>query len=117
MNPAEYPFLPAWPPAVTPLAWVAALLLLAIVAGEATRRWLRVSRVIGYLLAGVVLGPHAAGVLDADTLERFAPSATLRSDCCCSNWVSALISGGASQSMAARHQRVRSPADLCPSSR
>lgn len=68
MNPAEYPFLPAWPPAVTPLAWVAALLLLAIVAGEAARRWLRVSRVIGYLLAGAALGPHAAGVLDADTL-------------------------------------------------
>jgi Kef-type K+ transport system membrane component KefB len=53
---------------VTPLAWVAVLLLLAIVAGEATRRWLRVSRVIGYLLAGAVLGPHAAGVLEADTL-------------------------------------------------
>src|SRR5512134_1689199 len=69
MNPADYPFLPAWPPAVTPLAWVAALLLLAIVAGEATRRWLRVSRVVGYLLAGAALGPHAAGVLDADTLE------------------------------------------------
>jgi Kef-type K+ transport system membrane component KefB len=68
MNPAVYPFLPAWPPALTPLAWVAALLLSAIVAGEATRRWLRVSRLIGYLLVGAALGPHAAGVLDADTL-------------------------------------------------
>jgi Kef-type K+ transport system membrane component KefB len=68
MNPAEYPFLPAWPPTVTPLAWVAALLLLAIVAGEAMRRWLRISRVVGYLLAGAALGPGAAGVLDAETL-------------------------------------------------
>jgi Kef-type K+ transport system membrane component KefB len=41
---------------------------LAIVAGEATRRWLRVSRVIGYLLVGAALGPHGVGVLDADTL-------------------------------------------------
>jgi Kef-type K+ transport system membrane component KefB len=68
MNPAEFPFLPAWPPVVTPLAWVAVLLLLAIVAGEATRRWLHISRVVGYLLVGALLGPHAAGVLDLDTL-------------------------------------------------
>ena len=68
MNPAEYPFLPAWPPTLTPLAWVAVLLLTAIVVGEATRRWLRISRVVGYLLVGAALGPNAAGVLDADTL-------------------------------------------------
>jgi NhaP-type Na+/H+ or K+/H+ antiporter len=68
MNPADFPFLPAWPPAVTPLAWVAVLLLAAIVAGEAVRRWLRVSRVLGYLAVGALLGPHAIGVLDAGTL-------------------------------------------------
>ena len=70
MSPAEYPFLPAWPPAVTPLAWVAVLLLSAIVVGEATRRWLHVSRVVGYLLVGAVLGPHAAGVMDVDALAK-----------------------------------------------
>lgn len=70
MSPAEYPFLPAWPPTVTPLAWVAVLLLAAILAGEATRRWLHVSRVVGYLLVGAVLGPHAAGVMDVDTLAK-----------------------------------------------
>jgi Kef-type K+ transport system membrane component KefB len=70
MSPAEYPFLPAWPPTVTPLAWVAVLLLSAIVVGEATRRWLHVSRVVGYLLVGAVLGPHAAGVMDVDTLAK-----------------------------------------------
>ncbi len=68
MNPVDFPFLPAWPPAVTPLAWVSVLLLAAIVAGELTRRWLRVSRVIGYLFVGAALGPHAIGVLDVETL-------------------------------------------------
>jgi len=52
MNPLAFPFMPAWPPPVTPLAWVSVLLLAAIVAGELTRRWLGVSRVIGYLLVG-----------------------------------------------------------------
>lgn len=70
MSPAEYPFLPAWPPTVTPLAWVAVLLLSAIVVGEATRRWLHVSRVVGYLLVGALLGPHAAGVMDVETLAK-----------------------------------------------
>ncbi len=69
MNPADFPFLPAWPPAATPLAWVAVLLLAAIVAGELTRRWLGVSRIIGYLVVGAALGPHALGVLDGATLE------------------------------------------------
>lgn len=68
MNPADFPFLPVWPPTVTPLAWVAVLLLVSIVAGEAVRRWLRVSRVLGYLAVGALLGPHAIGVLDSATL-------------------------------------------------
>jgi len=68
MSPADFQFLPAWPLAVTPLAWVAVLLLSAIVVGEAMRRFLRLSRVLGYLLVGAVLGPHAAGVLDVETL-------------------------------------------------
>jgi Kef-type K+ transport system membrane component KefB len=60
-------FLPAWPPDATPLAWVAVLLLAAIVVGEAARRFLRISRVIGYLAVGALLGPAAAGVLDSGT--------------------------------------------------
>lgn len=70
MRLSDFPFLPAWPPEIGPLAWVAVLLLAAILAGEATRRWFRVSRVIGYLLVGAALGPHAAGVLDAGTLGK-----------------------------------------------
>jgi Kef-type K+ transport system membrane component KefB len=60
-------FLPAWPPAATPLAWVAVLLLAAIIAGEAARRFLRISRVVGYLAVGAALGPSAAGLIDSDT--------------------------------------------------
>ena len=70
MNLSDLHFIPAWPPVIGPLAWVAVLLLAAIVAGEAVRRWLRVSRVIGYLLVGAVLGPHAAGLLDTGTLDK-----------------------------------------------
>ena len=60
-------FLPAWPPAATPLAWIAVLLLAAIVAGESVRRFLRLSRVVGYLTVGVLLGPAAGGVIDSGT--------------------------------------------------
>jgi Kef-type K+ transport system membrane component KefB len=60
-------FLPAWPPQAIPLGWVAVLLLAAIVAGESVRRFLRISRVVGYLAVGALLGPAAAGVIDAGT--------------------------------------------------
>lgn len=63
-------FLPDWPLAVTPLAWVAVLLLAAILAGEVVRRFLRSSRVIGYLAVGALLGPSAAGVIDAATVGQ-----------------------------------------------
>jgi Kef-type K+ transport system membrane component KefB len=65
-----YHFLPAWPPAASPLGWVAILLLAAIVAGEAVRRFLRISRVIGYLAVGALLGPAVAGVIDAGTASQ-----------------------------------------------
>ena len=65
-----YHFLPAWPLQITPLAWVAVLLLTAILAGEAVRRFLRMSRVIGYLAVGALLGPAAGGVIDANTAAQ-----------------------------------------------
>lgn len=61
-------FLPDWPPVASQLLWVAVLLLAAIVAGEAARRWLRVSRILGYVAVGAALGPHAAGVVTPETL-------------------------------------------------
>lgn len=60
-------FIPAWPPVATPLAWIAVLLLAAILAGESARRFLRVSRVLGYLAVGVLLGPAAGGFIDDGT--------------------------------------------------
>lgn len=63
-------FLPAWPLAATPLAWIAVLLLAAIVAGESVRRYLRASRVIGYLAVGALLGPAAAGLIDVGTTSQ-----------------------------------------------
>jgi len=68
MDPLQ--FLPAWPPEATPLGWVAVLLLAAIVAGESVRRFLRISRVIGYLAVGALLGPAAAGVIDGGTVGQ-----------------------------------------------
>ncbi len=50
-----------------PLAWVAVLLLAAIVAGESVRRFLGISRVLGYLAVGALLGPAAGGVIDSGT--------------------------------------------------
>jgi Kef-type K+ transport system membrane component KefB len=63
-------FLPTWPPAATPLGWIAVLLLAAILAGESVRRFLRISRVIGYLAVGALLGPAAGGVIDAGTVGQ-----------------------------------------------
>jgi Kef-type K+ transport system membrane component KefB len=63
-------FLPAWPPAASPLGWVAVLLLAAILAGESVRRFLRSSRVIGYLAVGALLGPAVGGVIDSGTVGQ-----------------------------------------------
>lgn len=68
MDPLQ--FLPAWPLAAPPLAWIAVLLLAAILAGEAARRFLRVSRIVGYLAVGALLGPSAGGVVDSGTVGQ-----------------------------------------------
>jgi Kef-type K+ transport system membrane component KefB len=65
---SELFFLPDWPPVPGQLLWVAVLLLAAIIAGEAARRWLRVSRILGYVAVGAALGPQATGFVTAETL-------------------------------------------------
>jgi Kef-type K+ transport system membrane component KefB len=70
VNATELSFLPGWPLALGPLAWVAVLLLAALLAGEAVRRWIGISRVLGYLAVGAVLGPSALAVVDADTVSQ-----------------------------------------------
>ncbi|HEU0204614.1 MAG TPA: cation:proton antiporter [Burkholderiaceae bacterium] len=66
----NFSFLPSWPLDIGPLLWVAVLLLAAIMAGEATRRWLRVSRIVGYVATGVLLGPPIAGLIDQQTVAQ-----------------------------------------------
>jgi Kef-type K+ transport system membrane component KefB len=65
----DYFFLPDWPLRPGPLGWIAAMLLVAVLAGEAGERFLRLPRVVGYVAAGVALGPQALGLVDATTLR------------------------------------------------
>lgn len=68
MDAAEFSFLPGWPLPLGPIAWVAVLLLAALLAGEALQRWVGLSRVLGYLAVGAVLGPSALGLVDAGAI-------------------------------------------------
>jgi Kef-type K+ transport system membrane component KefB len=65
----DYFFLPDWPIRPGALGWIAAMLLAAVVAGELGERLLRLPRVVGYVAAGVVLGPQVLGLVDASALR------------------------------------------------
>jgi Kef-type K+ transport system membrane component KefB len=65
---SEYLFLPRLPLAFSQLAMFGALLALGLLAGEAARRYFSLPRITGYVLAGVVLGPEAIGLLDSNAL-------------------------------------------------
>ncbi len=49
------------------------LLLVAVLAGEIARHWLRVPRMLGYIGTGAVFGPNALGMVDVATLTGFRP--------------------------------------------
>lgn len=61
-------FLPHWPLLVSQLVWFGALLLAGLVAGELARRYARLPRVTGYVVAGALLGPEVSGLLTRDML-------------------------------------------------
>jgi len=61
-------FLPELPPPVSHLMAFGLLLALGVLAGEAVRRYLALPRIMGYVLAGALLGPQASGLLDGDAL-------------------------------------------------
>lgn len=65
---SEYLFLPRLPLAFSQLAMFGALLAAGLLAGEAVRRYFSLPRITGYVLAGVVLGPEATGLLDSNAL-------------------------------------------------
>jgi Kef-type K+ transport system membrane component KefB len=66
-------FLPAWPLDIGAVFYVALLLILAVLAGEVARQWLRVPRILGYITVGAAFGPNALGVVDAATVAAFRP--------------------------------------------
>ncbi len=63
-------FLPGWPLDLAQFPWVAILLLVAVGAGEAMDRFFRLPRLLGWIAAGVVFGPHGLGFFDAELLAR-----------------------------------------------
>lgn len=64
----EFNFLPAWPIVLGQFGWFALLLLLAAVMGEVASRVLRLTKVVGYLVAGIALGPYGFAAFHAGTL-------------------------------------------------
>lgn len=61
-------FLPALPPVFGQTFLVGALLLAGLLGGELARRALGLPRVVGYALAGILLGPQVSGVLGPGAL-------------------------------------------------
>jgi Kef-type K+ transport system membrane component KefB len=65
----EGSFLPGWPLIAGELALLGLALLVALAAGHACARYLRLPRITGYVAAGLLLGPSALDMLDASLLE------------------------------------------------
>jgi len=61
-------FLPALPPSFGQTFLVGVLLLAGLLCGELLRRTLGLPRIVGYALAGVLLGPQVSGVLGPGAL-------------------------------------------------
>jgi len=62
-------FLPRLPTALSQPILFGALLAAGLLAGEAARRYLSLPRIVGYVLAGVALGPQVSGLLGPETLQ------------------------------------------------
>jgi len=56
-------FLPAWPPAFGELALFGTLLIAGVLGGELAHRFAALPRITGYVLVGVVAGPHVLGLV------------------------------------------------------
>jgi Kef-type K+ transport system membrane component KefB len=65
---AELFFLPKDLSAQGPLLWFGALVLAGMLAGELLARGLHLPRVVGFVAAGILLGPQLSGLIDRDTL-------------------------------------------------
>jgi Kef-type K+ transport system membrane component KefB len=69
---ADLFFLPDWPLDIVQFPWFAVLVLAAVGAGEAVQRFLHLPRLLGWIAAGVVLGPHVLGFFTTEMLARFS---------------------------------------------
>lgn len=69
----DFFFLPSWPFAMPQLFWLGVLLLAATMLGELLDRFLRLPRILGYVLAGAALGPEATGLLSETEIKGLAP--------------------------------------------
>ena len=65
-------FLPAWPPVFGDLALFGALLLAGLLGGELVHRLAALPRITGYVLVGVLCGPHALGLVRGAAARRRA---------------------------------------------
>ena len=65
-------FLPSWPPVVGDLLWYGALLLAGEITGIAVHRWLRLPRLIGWIIVGLIVGPYVTGALDQERLASLS---------------------------------------------
>jgi Kef-type K+ transport system membrane component KefB len=65
----DFDFLPSLRPAVSGLALIGATLLVGLICGELFRRVLRLPRITGYVLAGLVLGPGTLHLLGEELRE------------------------------------------------
>ncbi|MBN1321095.1 MAG: cation:proton antiporter [Thermoleophilia bacterium] len=61
------PFIPESGPALGQLGWFALLLIIAVALGEFVHL-LRFPRLIGYVVAGMILGPHGSGLMHFSTV-------------------------------------------------
>jgi Kef-type K+ transport system membrane component KefB len=66
----DFSFLPALPIALTQPVLFGALLAAGLLGGEVLRRYVGLPRIIGYVLAGVALGPRVSGLLGPGALGK-----------------------------------------------
>ena len=67
----DFSFLPMWPPKLNETMDVAVALMLAGLIGEALARFVRLPRVSGYALTGLILGPPVLGWFGQPELSLF----------------------------------------------